>query len=381
MTGRAFIPQADPKAGYLAHREEIDGAIRRVMESGRYILGQEVAALEEEFAAYIGVRFGVGVSSGTDALHLALRACGVGPGDEVITVSHTAVATAVAIELCGARPVFVDIDPSTFVMDAGRLESAVTPRTRAILPVHLYGHVADMPSIRSVAQSHGLRIVEDCAQSHGAAFDAVKSGGLGDIAAFSFYPTKNLGAYGDGGMVLTGVAALAERVRLLREYGWENRYSSAIPGFNSRLDEIQAAVLRVNLRYLDQRNESRRKKAALFSRALEGAGVLCPVEKTPVRHVYHLYVIRAERRDSLQVYLREKGIGTLIHYPVPVHLQPAYKRLGYSRGALPATERCCEEILSLPLFPELAESDVERIAGDIREFMQLPRGGERRPPA
>ncbi len=379
MTVSMRIPQANPRAGYWAHKEEIDAAIARVMQSGHYILGQEVAAFEAEFAAYIGVRSGIGVGSGTEALHLSLRACGVGPGDEVITVSHTAVATVVAVELSGAKPVFVDIDPSTFLMDPHQIEPAITSRTKVILPVHLYGHVADMSSIQSIARSHGLYVVEDCAQSHGATYEGRKSGAMGSIAAFSFYPTKNLGGIGDGGMVVTDDERLAERVRLLREYGWRQRYSSEISGFNSRLDELQAAILRVKLKYLEQGNEARRRKAFLFSESLEGSGAVCPIEKEPAHHVYHQYVIRAERRDSLQTFLREKGIGTLIHYPTPVHLQEAYKPLGYSEGALPRTERCCREILSLPIFPELTEPDIEWIAARIREFMDLPSGGPGKP--
>jgi dTDP-4-amino-4,6-dideoxygalactose transaminase len=367
-----MIPQANPKAGYTAYKGEIDSAIARVMESGRYILGQEVAAFEEEFAAYIGVRYGIGVGSGTDALHLALRACGVGVGDEVITVSHTAVATAAAIELCGARPVFVDIDPSTFVIDPDQVERVITSRTKAIIPVHLYGHVADMEVIQSVARSHGLVVVEDCAQSHGATYGGRKSGSMGDLAAFSFYPTKNLGAFGDGGMVITHNKELAERVRLLREYGWRQRFNSEIPGLNSRLDEVQAAVLRVKLKRLDQWNGERRRKAAIYTKGLEGFGIVCPTEKKPAHHVYHLYVIRTKRRDSLQAFLEGQGIGTLVHYPIPIHLQHAYKHLGYDRGDLPLTEACSQEILSLPFFPELTESEIETVVLTIRTFMDLP---------
>jgi dTDP-4-amino-4,6-dideoxygalactose transaminase len=365
-----LIPQANPKASYIAHKEEISSAITRVMESGRYILGQEVAALEEEFAGYIGVRFGIGVSSGTDALHLALRACGIGEGDEVITVSHTAVATVVAIELCRAKPVLVDIDPSTFLIDPDQIERAITLRTKAIIPVHLYGHVADMKSILSIAHTRRLYVIEDCAQSHGATYAGRKSGAWGDIAAFSFYPTKNLGGFGDAGMVVTNDGGLAERVRLLREYGWRQRYASEISGLNSRLDELQAAVLRVKLKYLDQWNGERRKKAAIYTKLLAGTEIVCPTEKEPVRHVYHLYVIRTERRDSLQAFLKEQGIGTLIHYPTPIHLQNAYKNLGYLRGDLPLTEQCSQEILSLPLFPELTESEIELVASKIRHFME-----------
>jgi len=365
-----LIPQANPKASYIAHKDEIDSAITRVMESGQYILGPEVAAFEKEFAAYIGVAYGIGVSSGTDALHVALRACGVGEEDEVITVSHTAVATVVAIELCRAKPVFVDIDPSTFVMNPDQIERAITSRTRAIIPVHLYGHVADMPSILSIAHSHELRVIEDCAQSHGATYDGLKSGAWGDISAFSFYPTKNLGAFGDGGMVVTNDKELGERARLLREYGWRQRFVSDLSGLNSRLDELQAAVLRVKLKYLDEWNGERRRKASIYTKLLAGLEIVCPTEKEPVRHVYHLYVIRTKRRDSLQPFLKEQGIGTLIHYPTPIHLQNAYKHLGYCGGDLPQTEQCSQEILSLPFFPEMAELGIEEVASKIRSFMK-----------
>lgn len=362
------ISQASPKAGYLAHKSEIDTAIARVMESGRYILGREVSAFEQEFAAYIGVGFGVGVGSGTEALHLALRACGVKSGDEVITVSHTAVATVAAIELCNARPVLVDIDPYEFTMDPNQIGRAITSRTKAIVPVHLYGYVADMPTIRTIADQHGLRVIEDCAQSHGAKYGERKSGAWGDMGAFSFYPTKNLGAFGDGGMVVTDNPELAERIRFLREYGWRRRYVSDVRGLNSRLDELQAAILRVKLKYLEYDNGERRRKARIYSRILEDTEVRCPVEKEPGRHVYHLYVIQTEKRDVLQAFLKEKGIETLIHYPVPIHLQGAYKDLGYRKGDLPSTELCSRKILSLPFFPEMTESEIEEVTQQVKKF-------------
>jgi dTDP-4-amino-4,6-dideoxygalactose transaminase len=269
--------------------------------------------------------------------------------------------------------VFVDIDPSTFVIDPDYIERAVTSRTKAIIPVHLYGHVAEMKSTLSVAHSHRLYVIEDCAQSHGATYGSQKSGAMGDMAAFSFYPTKNLGAFGDGGMVLTNNPELAERVRLLREYGWRQRYTSEISGLNSRLDELQAAVLRVKLKYLDQWNEERRRKASIYTKLLDGTDVVCPTEKEPVRHVYHLYVIRTKKRDSLQAFLKENRIGTLIHYPVPIHLQKAYINLGYHQGDLPLTEQCAQEILSLPFFPEMTESEMEAVVSKIRSFIDLQR--------
>jgi len=367
------IPLINPKASYLDGKEEIDAAIARVMESGRYILGQEVAAFEQEFAAYIGARYGIGVGSGTEALHIALKACGIQPGDEVITVSHTAVATVAAIQLCGARPVLVDIDPQTLVIDANRIERAITSRTKVILPVHLYGNVADMQTIRSIAERHGLRIVEDCAQSHGATYNGKKSGAWGSVAAFSFYPTKNLGAFGDAGMVVTNDPEFSDRIRLLREYGWRRRYVSEIPGLNSRLDELQAAILRVKLKHLEQWNEERRKKAEIYTERLAPLGIICPSEGLGVKHVYHLYVIRTKERDALQGFLKKKGIQTLIHYPVPIHLQEAYKDLGYRQGDLPVTEQYSLEILSLPLFPGIRESEMEEVIQSIRSFMKNER--------
>ena len=368
MNGSIRIPQVDPRASYLAHKDEIDAAIARVLASGRYILGQEVATFEQEFADYIGVKFGIGVGNGTDALHLALRACGVRAGDEVITVSHTAVATAAAIEQSGARPVFVDIEPDTFLMNPNWIEKAITPHTKAILPVHLYGNVAEMERILDVANRYGLHVIEDCAQSHGARYKERRSGAWGTVAAFSFYPTKNLGALGDGGMVVTNDSELATRVRSLREYGWHQRYVSETAGVNSRLDELQAAVLRVKLKYLDGSNEERRRKALLYTQRLQGADVRCPAVRKHVDSVYHLYVIRTIERDSLGAFLRDRGIQTLIHYPVPVHLQNAYKKLGYGTGDLPVTEEVSRQILSLPLYSEIPESEIEGVSSQIENF-------------
>ena len=370
MNGSIRIPQVDPRANYLAHKDEIDAAIARVLTSGRYILGQEVTTFEQEFADYIGVKFGIGVGSGTDALHLALRACGVGAGDEVITVSHTAVATAAAIELSGAKPVFVDIESDTFLMDPNWIEKAMTPRTKAILPVHLYGNVAEIERICDVANRYGLHVIEDCAQSHGARYKERRSGAWGTGAAFSFYPTKNLGALGDGGMVVTNDSELATRVRSLREYGWQQRYVSETAGLNSRLDELQAAVLRVKLKYLDGSNEERRRKALIYTRRLQGENIRCPAVRKQVDPVYHLYVIRTQERDSLRDFLRGQGIQTLIHYPVPVHLQNAYKRLGCGPGNLPVTDECSRQILSLPLYPEMPESEIEEVLFQIENFFK-----------
>ncbi len=321
MTTPPPVLPADPRAAYLSRKQEIDEALLQALARGTYILGEDVAGFEREFAAYVGVRHSVGVANGTDALELALRACGIGPGDEVVTVSHTAVATVAAIESAGATPVLVDITDS-FTIDPEGVRSALTSRTKAIVPVHLYGLPADLAPLRALAKERGLRIVEDCAQSHGARYQGIRTGACGDIAAFSFYPTKNLGALGDGGAVTTDDPALAERVRLLREYGWRQRYISAIAGTNSRLDEVQAAILRVQLRHLEAGNAARRSLAALYDQELKGTGFALPAAAPD--HVYHQYVIRHPRRDALREALKAQGIGTLIHYPAPVHLQPAW---------------------------------------------------------
>ena len=366
------IPQTNPKANYLAHKEAIDEAIARVLESGWYILGGEVAAFEREFAAYLGGRHAVAVASGTDALYLALRACGVGPGDFVCTVSHTAVATAAAIRLCGASPIFVDIASDRYTMDPDRLEDSIRRfrggLLKAVVPVHLYGYPADMRAILEIARRHGLRVVEDCAQSHGADFQGKRTGTWGNIAAFSFYPTKNLGALGDGGMVVTGDPDLAERVRLLREYGWKERYISSVDGVNSRLDELQAAVLRVKLRHIDVENGYRMKVAEVYHSLLSGSGLILPRTDPESTHVYHQYVVRTSRRDALKAHLTERGIGTLIHYPVPVHRQPAYAERLRGAQPLPNTEEIAGQILSLPMFPELGEEKARIVAREIRKW-------------
>lgn len=368
------IPIADPKAGYLAHKEEIDAAIHRVLDSGWYVLGREVEALEREFAAHIGVSHAVGVGSGTDALQLALRACGIGPGDVIFAVSHTAVATVAAIELAGATPFLVDIEPATYTMDPNSLEDAINSvagnrrgdiRPKAIVPVHLYGHPADMPSILQIARRYDLQIIEDCAQSHGATLKGRKTGTWGDIGAFSFYPTKNMGALGDGGMVTTDNPDLAERVRLLRQYGWRQRYVSEIVGLNSRLDELQAAVLRVKLKYLDEENRKRQALSEDYAEMLSATGLTLPTCLPEATHVYHQYVVRSRHRDSLKDFLREKGVGAIIHYPTPIHLQPAYqRRLGHA-ASMVNTERVSREILSLPIHAGLTSDQVKRVAEAI----------------
>lgn len=366
------VPQCDPKAGYLAYRDDIDAAIQRVIQSGWYILGHEVAAFEQEFAAYLGVTHAIGVGNGTDALELALRACDVGQGDLVFTVSHTAVATVAAIELVGAIPVLVDIAPRTYTMDPCSLKAALAKPLagppKAIIPVHLYGNPADMPAIMELARHHGLRVIEDCAQSHGATLNGKMTGSWGDIAAFSFYPTKNLGALGDGGMVVTNDNNLAERVRLLGQYGWRQRYISDSPGGNSRLDELQAAILRVKLGHLESEIVRRCELVKLYDTSLVSSGLSLPVMGTDTRHVYHQYVVRSRQRDSLATYLRQKGIGTLIHYPAPSHLQPAYA------GRIPLvvplynSERAAREILSLPIYPQLSETQIALVTSAIHQF-------------
>ncbi|HBA59359.1 MAG TPA: erythromycin biosynthesis sensory transduction protein eryC1 [Elusimicrobia bacterium] len=361
-----LVKQSNPKAGYLSHKSEIKAAIQRVLESGWYILGHEVDAFEKAFAAYVGVKHAIGVANGTDALELALRACGVGPGDLVFTVSHTAVATIAAIELAGATPVFIDIDPATYTMDPDSLARALARplkgRPKAVIPVHLYGQPADMPAILKVARRYGLKVVEDCAQAHGARLQGRMAGTWGDMAAFSFYPTKNLGALGDGGMVVTNNAALAEKVRLLQQYGWRQRYISAVPGCNSRLDEIQAAVLRVKLQSLDKENTKRGKLAGLYASRIAGHSLTLPAIMPGAEHVFHQFVVRTSRRDDLRAYLEQLGIKTLIHYPVPVHLQPAYKGRVKLVTPLINTEKAARQILSLPIYPELSEKDVRLVA-------------------
>lgn len=359
---------SNPLAQYQAHKAEIDAAILRVLDKGWYILGEETRSFEAEFATYIGVAHGIGVGSGTEALHIALAACGIGPGDEVITVSHTAVATVAAIELAGGTPVLVDIEPDYFTLDPGKLESAIGPRTKAIIPVHLYGQPADLTPILEIARRHGVRVIEDCAQAHGAMYGERRVGAWGDIACFSFYPTKNLGALGDGGMVVTNDAALAERARLLREYGWAERYVSRIPGLNSRLDEVQAAVLRVKLRYLDADNAARARRAQDYDQALRGIQVITPKRRPDATHVYHLYVICCAERDELQTWLKARGVGALIHYPVPIHLQPAYKGRLRGADALLETERAAREVLSLPMYPELAADEAAQVITTVQAF-------------
>ncbi|MCY4467032.1 MAG: DegT/DnrJ/EryC1/StrS family aminotransferase [Chloroflexi bacterium] len=346
--------------------DEINAALLRAADSGWYILGPEVEAFEREFAAYHGVSHAVGVANGTDAIELALRAGGVGAGDEVITVAHTALATVAAIEATGAVPILADIDADIFTLCPDAARAAITPRTVAIVAVHLYGGTADLDALVELAQAHDLLLIEDCAQAHGALYKGRPVGTIGRLGAFSFYPTKNMGAYGDGGAVITDDDALADRLRKLRNYGQSSRYRHHSRGTNSRLDELQAAILRVKLAHLDGLNGRRRAIAALYDANL--TGVRKPSARADCQHVYHLYVIRAAQRDQLMKDLQERGIGTLIHYPVPVHLQESHRDLGLGEGSLPQTERAAREILSLPLYIGLSDDDALRVCEVIGQL-------------
>jgi dTDP-4-amino-4,6-dideoxygalactose transaminase len=359
---------SNPREQYLAHQAEIDAAIARVLDKGWYIVGDETTAFESEFAAYVGVNHGIGVGSGTEALHLAIKACSIGAGDEVITVAQTAVATVAAIEMAGATPVFVDIEEDFLTLDPLQLERAITPRTRAIIPVHLYGQAADLDPIIQIAKRHNLLVIEDCAQAHGAGYNGRRVGSFGDIACFSFYPTKNLGAIGDGGMVVTNNPELAKQCRLLREYGWAERYVSSISGWNTRLDELQAAILRVKLRYLDSDNERRNQIARHYLAELSGLDLVLPTLRPQTTHAFHLFVVMSDRRDALRSFLKEKDVGALIHYPVPVHLQPAYARRIAGSDNLPVTERAAAQVLSLPMYPELCDRDLETVIAAVKGF-------------
>lgn len=365
------IPQTDPKAAYLAQRREIDAALARVLQGGRYILGDEVAGFERAFAGYIGARHALGVANGTDALVLALRALAIGAADFVVTVPHTAVATVAAIELAGAKPLLIDIDPATYTMDVAELArvlAAPPGRIAAIIPVHLYGQAADLDAIVPLARRHGVPVLEDCAQCHGAALAGRRLGSIGDIAAFSFYPTKNLGALGDGGAVVTSDDALAERIRALREYGWRERYVSDIAGMNSRLDELQAAILAVKLAALDADNARRGAIADAYDAGLADLPLERPMRRRGASHAFHQYVVRSPQRDRLREALAQRGIGSNIHYPVPVHLQPAYRgRVGMGPSGLRESERAAREVLSLPIYPQLADAAVTRVVAALRE--------------
>lgn len=362
-----MIPFLDLREQYLQIKPEIDAAISKVFDSGQFVLGDEVRAFEDAFARYSGVQYGVAVNSGTSALHLALLAMGVGPGDEVITVPFTFVATVASIGYTGARPVFVDIDPATFTMDVAGLERAITSRTKAIVPVHLYGHPADMDPILEIARRYGIRVLEDACQAHGAEYKGTRVGGLGAAGCFSFYPGKNLGAYGEGGIVVTDDRALASQVALLRDWGQPRKYHHALKGFNCRMEGLQGSILHAKLRHLERWTDARRVRARRYDALLRDSGLGTPTAAQDVRHVYHLYVIRTSDRAGLQRALQANGIGTGIHYPVPVHLQPAYADLGYGPGDFPESERAALEVLSLPMYPELSQTNLEVVAAAVKE--------------
>src|SRR5438270_1544661 len=361
------VPYLDLKAQYQSIKPEIDTAIARVLESCQFVLGPEVAGFEQDFAAYCGTAECIALNSGTSALHLALLAAGVGPGDEVITVPFTFVASIAAIIYAGARPILVDIDPRSFTMDPTAIEAAITPRTKAILPIHLYGQAADMDPIMEIARRHGLVVIEDAAQAHGAKYKGRPVGSIGDLACFSFYPGKNLGAYGEGGALTTNSPEYARTVRMLRDWGQDRKYHHALHGFNYRMEAFQGAILRVKLRHLERWTEARRAVVSLYNQHLAGSSVERPTEMPWGRHVYHVYTLRTEDRDGMQTSLLAEGIETGIHYPVPAHLQPAYANLGYGRGDFPHAEAAARQVLSLPLYPELSSQALAEVAAAVKK--------------
>jgi dTDP-4-amino-4,6-dideoxygalactose transaminase len=363
------IPLVDLKKQYQGIKEEVLTEIGYALDGMQLFLGKNVQAVESDFAAYCGTEFGIGVGSGTDALHIALRACGIGQGDEVITVSNTFIATAEAIILAGARPVFVDIDPTTQNMDPARVEKAISRRTRAIIPVHLFGHTVDIGPIMELAREYKLKVIEDACQAHGAEYQGRRAGSLGDVGCFSFYFTKNLGAYGESGIITTSDADIAKRCRMIRDHGQAAKYYHDLIGVNGRLDEIQAAVLKVKLPHLDRWIEERRKLARLYDSFLPSS-IIKPTEMTWAKHVYYVYVIRTPERDKLRDWLDSKGVGTGIHYPVPIHQQAAWRACGGDNISLPVTEKITGEILSLPMYPELSEEEVRYICECIGEFSE-----------
>jgi dTDP-4-amino-4,6-dideoxygalactose transaminase len=362
-----MIPFLDLKTQYLSIKPEIDTAVLKILESSQFVLGEEVAAFESDFAAYCGASHGIAVNSGTSALHLALLAAGIGPGDEVITIPFTFVATVSAIGYTGATAVFVDVDPLSFTMDPTQLEAAITPRTKAIVPVHLYGQMAEMDAILAIAHRHGIAVIEDACQAHGAEYFGHRAGSLGVSGCFSFYPGKNLGAYGEGGIVVTSNDEQAKKIRMLRDWGQEKRYHHVMKGFNYRMDGIQGAILRVKLRYLEQWTEARRAHARQYDALLRESSVQIPKELPGRRHVYHIYAVRTADRDNLQQLLQADGVQTGLHYPIPVHLQEAHRDLGYKRGDFPESEAAADQVLSLPMYPEMSPSRIEQVAFAVRQ--------------
>jgi dTDP-4-amino-4,6-dideoxygalactose transaminase len=361
------VPFVDLKTQYQSIKDEIMSAVGHVLDTGQFVLGEEVSKFENEFAAYVGAKHAIALNTGTSGLHLALLAAGVGPGDEVITVPFTFVATAAAIRYTGATPVFVDIDLASYTMDPAQVERAITPKTKAICPVHLYGQAADLDPILEIAKRHGLKVIEDACQAHGTEYKGRRVGAIGDLGAFSFYPGKNLGAYGEGGMAVTNDDAAAKTIRMLRDWGAEKKYFHTLKGFNYRMDGVQGAILRVKLRYLPQWTDARRAHAAAYRSLLAGTDVVLPEEMPYSRHVYHVYAVRTKDRDGLQRRLQEQGVQTGIHYPIPVHLQEAHADLGYTRGDFPLSERAADEVLSLPMFPEMTFTQIEAVAAALRQ--------------
>lgn len=364
-----MIPFVDLRRQYQDLKPEIDAAVQRVLDTGQFVLGPEVESFEREFAALCGAAAGVATNSGTSALHLALLAAGVGPGDEVITVPFTFVATTAAICYTGATPVFVDVEPQTFTMDVAQIERAITARTKVILPVHLYGQPADMDPIMAIARRHGLIVIEDACQAHGARYKDRPVGAIGDAGCFSFYPGKNLGAYGEGGLIVTNRADLERTTRMLRDWGAEQKYHHVLKGYNYRMEGMQGAILRVKLRHLAAWTDARRSHAAVYGELLRDSGVQAPSEASYARHVYHVYAVRTADRTALQRTLQSHGVSTGIHYPIPVHLQPAYADLGYGPGSFPESERAASEVLSLPMFPELTRTQIEQVCSAVRQEM------------
>jgi dTDP-4-amino-4,6-dideoxygalactose transaminase len=366
VTGSLRVPLVDLRAQYLALKPEIMLAFEQVLDSMQLFLGPHVQAFEQHFAAYCGCREGIGVSSGTDALMLALRACEIGPGDEVITVANTFIATVEAIAMVGAKPVFVDIDPQTYLMDWQQLEQVVTPRTRAVLPVHLYGHAAEMQPILNVAHRYGLWVIEDASQAHGATYMGQRVGSIGHIGCFSLYYSKNLGAFGEAGICTTNDPELAEKMRMIRNHGSRVRYHHEVMGVNARLDEIQAAVLGIKLLHLEQWNAARQAHAQIYNEQLRDVVNAIPVVRSWGTHVYCYYVVQVQSRDNFRQALEQEGIGTNIHYPVPIHLQPACQRYGYQAGMLPVTEDVARRIVSLPMYPELTREQLQWVIDAVK---------------
>jgi len=364
------IPFVDLKAQYQSIKSEVDEAVLRTLENCSFVLGPDVAALEKDFAEYCDNTYAIGVNSGTSALHLALLAAGIGPGDEVITVPHTFIASASAIQYTGAKVVFCDIDPVTFTMDPAALEAAITPRTKAVVPVHLYGQMADMDPIMAIAKKHGLLVMEDAAQSHGAEYNGRRAGSIGDMAGFSFYPGKNMGAAGEAGMTVTGNADIDEKVRMLRDWGAKQKYHHEIIGYNMRMEGIQGAVLRVKMKYIEKWTEMRREAARRYAELFAGTGVQIPVEAEGRRHVYHVYAIRTPDRQRWIEELTKAGVSTGIHYPYPLHLLKAFDFLGYKQGQFPNAEKAAAEVLSLPMFPELTGDQQEVVAKAVIKLQQ-----------